>query len=50
MPRTKTKKTVEIIKDIQEPIKITPVLNIEDDDFSSEDLKIEKDLASKPDR
>ena len=31
-------------------IKKTPILNIEDDDFSSEDLKIEKDLASKPDR
>src|SRR3989344_2223672 len=35
-----------------EPMKITSVLNTEedDDDFSSEDFKIENDLASKPDR
>jgi len=57
MPKTKTKKLApkkeltELIKEAPELIKIAPVLDIEeDDDFSSESLKIEKDLASKPDR
>ena len=65
MPKTKTKKSepkqkpIEPIKKIhlshsqtgEAEMKITPVLNIEEEnDFSSEDFKIEKDLASKPDR
>ena len=64
MSKIKTKKPAskptEVIKEtlldrIQtgetEPIKIIPVLSTEEeDDFSSEDFKIEKDLASKPDR
>ncbi|MEK7541174.1 MAG: 30S ribosomal protein S9 [Patescibacteria group bacterium] len=42
---------IEPIKEMPELTKITPVQNIEEeDDFSSEDFKIEKDLASKPDR
>ncbi len=52
-------KLVEPIKEIplghsqtgEAEMKITPVSNVEEeDDFSSEDFKIEKDLASKPDR
>ncbi len=61
MPKTKTTKSApkqaEIVKEVIEPIKTMPVFNgsvlsstEEDDDFSSEDFKIESDLASKPDR
>lgn len=48
---TQAGKKAEVKKELPEEIKTTPVLDIEDDDnFSSEDFKIEKDIASKPDR
>ena len=63
MPKTTTKKTlpagrqaavkqklVEPIKEMPEPIKIMPVLNTEEEDFSLEEFIIENDLTSKPDR
>lgn len=55
MPKTTIKKSagkpIEPVEETPELTKIIPVQNIEEeDDFSSEDFKIEKDLASKPDR
>lgn len=59
MPTTKIKKTIpkekvvkEVKPEVQEPVKIAPMVNIieEDEDFSPEDFKIESELASKPDK
>jgi len=59
MPKTITKKSaskpaekkVEPIKEVIEPSKIMPVLNMEEeDDFSAEEFIVENDLTSKPDR
>ena len=57
MPKTTIKKSApkekkeEVKKEELEAIKVMPILNIEeDDDFSSEDFIVEKDLTSKPDR
>lgn len=53
MPRTTTKKTIKPkvdlpVKEILEPVQ--PIVTDEEEDFFPDDLKIEKELASKPDR